>query len=220
LLQEGVAMNNISENLKKLRVERGLKQEQIAEFLGTNRTTYTHFENGRDPDVKYLLRLADMYNISLDELVGRKFQDEESYNERNEIEHEDYNVINKRLLLKALLKNSSTEDTLLFMLYQLKTIDAEKVQYSTEEAIKLIMRFVIKNIYLKMNDNSLNIGRDSHKLSLDVSKKIFQLGDEIFSVLEVNQLKTNNTILTEKEILDTEEIKKYFKIDIENILRK
>jgi hypothetical protein len=101
-----------------------------------------------------------------------------------------------------------------------KSIDAEKVQNSAEETIKLIMRFVIKNIYLKMSHKKRDTIRDNYKLSLEVSKKVFQLGDEIESTLNVNNLKFNDTILTESEILEPEEIKKYFKIDIENVLRK
>jgi transcriptional regulator with XRE-family HTH domain len=47
-------MNNISENLKKIRVDKGLKQEQVADSLGIIRSTYTHFENRRNPNIRIL----------------------------------------------------------------------------------------------------------------------------------------------------------------------
>lgn len=65
----------LTENLKKLRGNR--TQEEIAKKLGISRARYSHYENGiREPDNKMLEELANLYNVTIDKLVGRKPQKE------------------------------------------------------------------------------------------------------------------------------------------------
>ena len=60
------------ETLLRLRKERGLKQTEVVEGTGISLRTYQHYEHGeQDPPRTKLIRLADFYDISLDELVGR-----------------------------------------------------------------------------------------------------------------------------------------------------
>lgn len=57
--------------LKSLRISRGIKQKDLAEMLGITQSAYNHYESGRSrPDVNTLRKLADFYNISLDDLVS------------------------------------------------------------------------------------------------------------------------------------------------------
>lgn len=59
-------------NLKLLRNEKQFRQEDIAEKLSIARQTYSSWETGeRTPDIESLIKLADLYNVSLDFLVGR-----------------------------------------------------------------------------------------------------------------------------------------------------
>lgn len=70
-------MNNnkkITNNLRSLREERGIKQKFIAEQLGITANYYSQIENGhRPPQVEHLLILRDLFNVSLDEIF---FKDE------------------------------------------------------------------------------------------------------------------------------------------------
>lgn len=62
----------ITNNLKILRTEKNLRQEDIAEFLNISRQAYGYWEAGeRNPDIISLIKLADYYNVSIDYLVGR-----------------------------------------------------------------------------------------------------------------------------------------------------
>lgn len=62
----------INEKLKILRKAEGLTQEKLAEKLKISRVNYTRYENGSvRPDYETLIKIADYYNISLDELFGR-----------------------------------------------------------------------------------------------------------------------------------------------------
>ncbi len=60
--------------LKKLRLILHATQAQMAELLGITVRGYRNYELGaREPELSVLIKLADYFNVSLDELVGRKF---------------------------------------------------------------------------------------------------------------------------------------------------
>lgn len=59
----------------KLKELRGKQtQEQIAKYLGIGRTAYNLYENEkRQPTPETLWKMADYFNVTLDELLGREF---------------------------------------------------------------------------------------------------------------------------------------------------
>lgn len=60
----------INEKLKKARSTAMLTQEQIAEKLMVSRQTISNWENGKSlPDIVSVMKLSDLYQISLDELL-------------------------------------------------------------------------------------------------------------------------------------------------------
>ena len=61
------------EQLKILRKQKGLYQKDVATFLGVDRTTYVKYENGVcEPDNDTLVKLAELFNVSVDYLLGRE----------------------------------------------------------------------------------------------------------------------------------------------------
>lgn len=59
--------------LRELRVEKGLSQKELGNILNTAGNTITNWEKGKaEPNINTLLRLADIFNVSLDFLCGRK----------------------------------------------------------------------------------------------------------------------------------------------------
>lgn len=59
------------ENLKKLRKEQKLTQADLAEKLGYGYTAISKYESGRnEPSIKDLKRLAEIFKVSVDELIG------------------------------------------------------------------------------------------------------------------------------------------------------
>ena len=63
----------ISNKLKELRKSANLTQVELAEKLNLSRVNYTRYETGKvRPDYETLIKLADFYDISLDELFDRK----------------------------------------------------------------------------------------------------------------------------------------------------
>ncbi|MCX2745691.1 helix-turn-helix domain-containing protein [Mangrovivirga sp. M17] len=64
-------MSLISQNLKYLRKKNDLTQEQFADKLGIKRSQVGAYEEGRaDPRIPTLMRISEVFDYSLDELVG------------------------------------------------------------------------------------------------------------------------------------------------------
>lgn len=66
-------MSIFGDNIKRLRKNKGLKQQELAEILGIKRNTYSDWENGKtEPSFENLIKLADLFEVSLDCLLGRE----------------------------------------------------------------------------------------------------------------------------------------------------
>ena len=60
----------LSGQIKKHRDELGLSQEELAEKIFVTRQSVSNWENGKTyPDLQSLLRLSDLFGLSLDELI-------------------------------------------------------------------------------------------------------------------------------------------------------
>ncbi|MBV7390646.1 MULTISPECIES: helix-turn-helix domain-containing protein [Enterococcus] len=56
--------------IKQRRNELHLTQDEVAEALGITRQTISNWENGRSyPDIERVIRLSEIYQLSLDELL-------------------------------------------------------------------------------------------------------------------------------------------------------
>ena len=71
------------ENLKRLRKEKELTQETLADFLGVSFQTISKWERGETyPDITMLPVIASFFNVTVDELLGvNKVRKEEKINE-------------------------------------------------------------------------------------------------------------------------------------------
>ena len=68
-------INTFASNLKQLRVLAGLKQIDLAKILNTTQRKVSYWESGKiEPDLDSLWSIADYFNISIDELLGREFK--------------------------------------------------------------------------------------------------------------------------------------------------
>ncbi len=63
----------LGKKLKELRLSHNLTQEKLANKLGVGRVNYTRYEKDKvRPDYETLIKIADFYDVSLDELFDRK----------------------------------------------------------------------------------------------------------------------------------------------------
>lgn len=67
-------------NLKELRKKKDETQKEIADKLGITQFTYCNYEKGKtEPDINLLIKLANYYNVSLDYLCGRTWNNQIGY---------------------------------------------------------------------------------------------------------------------------------------------
>ena len=68
----GFYILQIGNKLKELRISEGLTQQELSVKLGISRVNYTRYETDKvRPDYETLIKLADFYNVSLDEIFDR-----------------------------------------------------------------------------------------------------------------------------------------------------
>ena len=63
-------MNIVSNSIKKLREERGMTQDELAEKLNVTRQAVSNCETGKtQPDIETLTRLAEIFDVSVERII-------------------------------------------------------------------------------------------------------------------------------------------------------
>ena len=66
----------IGENLKFLRKNKKISQEELANSLGLTRSSYSGYENGvAEPNVQNLLKFSEFYGLPVDVLVKKSLSE-------------------------------------------------------------------------------------------------------------------------------------------------
>lgn len=73
IIRKNVPVIRFDKNLQRLRKKNHMSQEMLARKLHLKRQTISSYETGRSiPDIYMMIKLADIFCVTLDELVGRK----------------------------------------------------------------------------------------------------------------------------------------------------
>ncbi len=144
---------NIGENLRKLRREKDLTQEQLAELLGVTFQSVSRWETGATyPDIELLPVMAELFGVSMERLLGVEKEKlrqapQECYDQLNALV-DDEEIL---LLLKKLHREYPLDETLLWKLcYHSKDLDEQRrlteklleistTEYYRESAIGLLI---------------------------------------------------------------------------------
>ena len=81
--------------LKKLRNEKNLTQEQLAEKFGVSRRSVSRWEGGYNlPDIDILIEMSEFYDVELKELLNGERKNKQMENKENEmvVLVTDYNI--------------------------------------------------------------------------------------------------------------------------------
>lgn len=79
-------MNYLSTNIKFLRQQKGLTQEDISKIVNKSRVLVSQWESDeRDITTEDIIKLSNYFNVPMDNLVGKdlRTKDENTYDETN-----------------------------------------------------------------------------------------------------------------------------------------
>ena len=64
----------LAENIKRLRIKKGLSQDKLAKLADVTLTTLVKIESGANdnPTIKTLKKIADALEVAIDDLLGNK----------------------------------------------------------------------------------------------------------------------------------------------------
>ena len=64
----------LARNLRKYRKARGYTQDKLSNCLNISRQAYSNYERAnRDPDIGLLIKLCEIYNLTMEELIIQPF---------------------------------------------------------------------------------------------------------------------------------------------------
>lgn len=65
--------HNYADRLRELRIEKGLLQKDVAEYISVTRTAYNKYEVAEnEPSISSLIKLAELYDVSIDYIIGKQ----------------------------------------------------------------------------------------------------------------------------------------------------
>ena len=80
--------NTLAGNIRSYRKNLGLTQEQLAERLGITLGTVSKWERGSsEPDLSYIMDLAELFHVSVDALIGFSMRGADADEETDRIVH-------------------------------------------------------------------------------------------------------------------------------------
>ncbi|AEH46326.1 MAG: transcriptional regulator [Parageobacillus thermoglucosidasius] len=131
-------MRKLGEKLKYLRKQHNWTQEQLAQHLNISRSQISKWENGELlPDVQSLEKLSNLYEVSIDFLIGKHTTKKELLREMNLLYQTDR--IDEKMLdiIDYFKQNPDMEE----MMYSLAQLPAKKRKHLETIIITLIQEF-------------------------------------------------------------------------------
>lgn len=105
--ENGGRKMTLEEQIKHYRKQAGLSQEKMAEKIGVSRQAITKWENGTGtPDIANLMAIADLFQISVDELLSNEKSEKSSLITSMKV------VLNMILMVRRILISSLVEHML------------------------------------------------------------------------------------------------------------
>ena len=132
--------------LKTLRKEKNLTQEQAAEQLGVSNRTVSRWETGTNmPDISLLLEIAELYGVSIPELIDGERKSEKMNEEAKEVASRmsDYAESEKTTILENIKTESLLGVCALVVLMLLELLGIRSSSQLTEMVFLYCQVFVV-----------------------------------------------------------------------------
>ena len=153
----------LSDNIKSLRLEKGLTQETLSEFLGVTSQSVSNWERGESyPDITMLPEIAGFFKVSVDDLLGvNRAEDEEEI--IKELEAYD-NIRDEKLKLEIInrLKEKFPNDFRILLRYMSCLVHFKE---NTPENIAKIIA-IYENINQNCSNDKIRISAKRHIVEL------------------------------------------------------
>ena len=207
----------IGERLKKLRENKNMTQGDVAEALGVNTATISKYEsNSLEPSIESIKKLADLYDITIDELLKDEQFDVSKINVLEVLkEQKDMklkgNLYHNTQIIFAYNTNhiegsKLTEDQTRYI-YETNTLLTEKDSaINIDDVIETMNHFKLVDYMIDIANKKLseNMIKQFHKIlkegTSDSQKDWFVVGDYKKISNEVGGLKTTEPENVEKEM--------------------
>ena len=138
----------IGSKLKNARNEKGITQEQAAELLDVSRQTISNWENNKSyPDIVSVIKMSDIYSVSLDHLLKEEKSMKQTYQEF--LEESTDTVKAKRNLGKTILLSAY------FILWAAAMIIVWQTNGYTTLKFDLVFRWLILPLFLLVSTVSV-----------------------------------------------------------------
>ena len=137
--------------LKALRKEKNLTQEQAAEQLGVSNRTVSRWETGTNmPDISLLLEIAELYGVSIPELIEGERKSEKMNEEAKEVaaRMSDYAETEKTTILKNITTESLLGVCALVVLMVLELLGIRSFSQLTEVVFLYCQVFVYISVVM------------------------------------------------------------------------
>ncbi|MFC0905859.1 helix-turn-helix domain-containing protein [Clostridium sp. MT-14] len=195
---------SVSINLKKLRIEKGLTQEELSKNLNINRATYAHYETGRrEPDIETLRLLAKYFNVSVDYLLDTTDRTENAtLGDRIRILREE-----KSISQLELAKTLNIANTTLSQYESGKRIPSDSIKKKIAEYFNVSLDYLMGLTDSKTNNPRPKLSeKDERDIKKDLNKTLEQLEN------------SQDGLMFDGEPMD-DETRELLRISLENSMR-
>lgn len=91
-------MYDIGKRIRLLRLQNNMTQEELGRKIGVKYNTIASYERGDNlPSIHKLIAIANLFDVSLDELVGRSYNTYEEKLEKRRLIDEELEKLKKKL---------------------------------------------------------------------------------------------------------------------------
>lgn len=171
---------NIAENIRSLRKQKDITQEELSRFMGVSYQAISKWERGEGfPDITLLPSLSNFFEVSIDELFGMDQIRNQNY--LNEVYIKEHEYVEKRKYKKALsilrkaLKTFPTNYSLmseLAIVLSFSDVQTKEGKDSIKEAVALCEHVLINATNEKVRSTTRTLLCFLYKDLNDVEKAI------------------------------------------------
>lgn len=135
-------MIELNQRLKKFRETAGLTQQQVADVLNLDRSTYAYYEAGKTtPDIKSVSKLVKIFNVTYYDLVGEEdptkagLGDSEADSDNSEkMRIYELSKVEKQLIINFRVLNSKQQEEVVQSLCGTVREDSKKGRKGSEDS--------------------------------------------------------------------------------------